>query len=313
MTRPLTMVTRSSGANRALKSGEIPVGTRRIEQVEVPVLVGAFRRMVRQLAFDICEMALTTYLCAKEHGVPFTAIPVFLVRGLHHSAMVTTDPDIAKDPTVLHGQRVGVNRGYTVTTGVWARAILAAERGLDLQRVTWVPTGEEHVTTYKRPPNVTSPVPDLEAALRSGHVSAAVGARPSVPGAQSLFSDPEAAALASLARTGLYPINHLVVVRDDLLTEDPHLAAQLFEAFIAAKQPYLEKLATDPGGSESATDTMHRRVMATLGVADPLPYGIEPNRAVLEALFDHALAQGILTQRPDIRDVFARTTLGRTG
>src|SRR5262249_35925893 len=105
---------------------------------EVPVIVKAFRRMVRDLAFDVSEMAMTTYLCAREHGKPFTAIPVFPMRAFHHGAIVVDSRREALTPKDLEGKRVGVNRGYTVTTGVWARAILQHEHGVDLSRVTWV-------------------------------------------------------------------------------------------------------------------------------------------------------------------------------
>ena len=88
------------------------------------MLVKAFRRMVRGLEFDVCEMALTTYLCAKEHGARFTALPVFLVRGFHHGAILYDPTSGIRGPKDLEGRKVGVNRGYTVTTGVWARAVL---------------------------------------------------------------------------------------------------------------------------------------------------------------------------------------------
>jgi 4,5-dihydroxyphthalate decarboxylase len=88
MTRPtFKTVTRSQGNNQALKDGTISPRSFDFEFEEVPVLVRAFRRMVRELEFDICEMALTTYICAREHGVGFTALPIFLVRAFHHGAI----------------------------------------------------------------------------------------------------------------------------------------------------------------------------------------------------------------------------------
>src|ERR1700761_8469984 len=114
----------------AVKDGSVPVagpgGRFGLEFEEVPVIIRAFRRMVRSLDFDVTEMAFTTYLCAKAAGKPFTALPVFLVRGLHHGAIVRSAAagpagSAAAVPGVLEGHRSGVNRGYTVTTGVWAR------------------------------------------------------------------------------------------------------------------------------------------------------------------------------------------------
>ena len=130
----LRTVTRTQGANEALKSGEVTPRGFRLEFEDVPVLVSAFRRMVRELAYDVSEMALTTYLVAKEHGVEFTALPIFIARGLHHGVIQVAAAGGIRHPKDLEGRRVGVDRGYTVTTGVWARAILQEEYGVDLDR-----------------------------------------------------------------------------------------------------------------------------------------------------------------------------------
>ncbi|MDQ3709459.1 MAG: ABC transporter substrate-binding protein, partial [Actinomycetota bacterium] len=116
----LKTVTRTQGNNEALKDATVTPRNYTFDFEEVPVLVQAFRRMVRQLEFDVCEMAFTTYLCAKAHHKRFTALPIFLVRGFHHGAIVYNTNSGIRSPKDLEGQRVGVNRGYTVTTGVWA-------------------------------------------------------------------------------------------------------------------------------------------------------------------------------------------------
>ena len=125
-------VTRTQGNNRALKEGAVKARTFEFEFVEVDPLIDAFRRMVRGLEFDISEMALTTYLAAREHGKRFTALPIFLVRAFHHGAIVVNTKSGIRTPKDLEGKRVGVARGYTVTTGVWARSVLQHEHGVDL-------------------------------------------------------------------------------------------------------------------------------------------------------------------------------------
>ena len=110
--------------------------------------------MVRGLEFDICEMAITTYICARAHGKRMTAVPVFLVRAFHHGAILVNTKAGIRTPKDLEGRRVGVNRGYTVTTGVWARSVLQDEYGVDLQKITWVLSGDEHVAEYRPPANV---------------------------------------------------------------------------------------------------------------------------------------------------------------
>src|SRR5262249_27244386 len=116
----LKAVTRTQGNNRALKDGTVKPKTFEFDFVEVAPLIAASRRSVRGNEFDICEMGITTYICARAHGKPMTAVPVFLVRAFHHGAtLVNVNADI-RAPKDLEGKRVGVNRGYTVTTGVWA-------------------------------------------------------------------------------------------------------------------------------------------------------------------------------------------------
>lgn len=307
----LRTVTRTQGANEALKSGEVTPQGFRLEFEEVPILVSAFRRMVRELAYDVSEMALTTYLVAKEHGVEFTALPVFLARGLHHGVAQVASAGGIRHPKDLEGRRVGVDRGYTVTTGVWARAILRDEYGLDLDKVTWVLSGDEHVAQYRPPANVVpvKPPRSLEELLRSGKLAAVLGARIDAPDVVPLIPDATEAALTALQERHLYPINHLIVVRDDVLRQHPDAAAEIFDAFARAKQVYVDRL--NNGGIESPTptDKLNRQVLDLTG-SDPLPYGIEPNREMLERLVRTGVDQKILSRPVDLEKVFAAGTLG---
>src|SRR5690242_6073151 len=123
----LKTVTRTQCNNRALKDGTVKPRTFEFDFVEVDPLIDAFRRMVRGLEFDVSELALTTYLSAREHGKRFMALPIFLVRAFHHGAIVVNTKSGIRTPKDLEGKRVGVNRGYTVTTGVWARSVLQHE------------------------------------------------------------------------------------------------------------------------------------------------------------------------------------------
>lgn len=308
----LRTVTRTQGNNRALKDGTVTPRSFAFDFEEVPVLVHAFRRMVRELDFDICEMAFTTYLCAKAHGKRFTALPIFLVRDFHHGAIVRNTKAGVRTAKDLEGARAGVNRGYTVTTGVWARGILHDEHGVDLSRVTWVRSGDEHVAEYRPPANV---VPleqgrNLADMVATGELPAAVGIQVDHPDVEPLIPDPEEAAFDALLQRGLYPINHLVVVKDDLLSAYPDLASDVFDAFAEAKKLYVERLGDDQIENPAPTDLRYRRVMDVMG--DPLPYGIEPNRPMIEQLIQHAVTQRILDRRPAVEDLFAESTYGLT-
>jgi 4,5-dihydroxyphthalate decarboxylase len=309
----LTAVTRTQGCTQALKDGSVSPARFALRFEEVPVLVQAFRRMVRSLEFDVSEMAFTTYLCAKAHGKPFTALPIFLVRGFHHGAIVhrAADGDVA--PKELEGREVGVNRGYTVTTGVWARGILADEYGVDLSRVTWVLSGDEHVAEYRLPRNVVPVAPgqDVPEMVATGELAAGIGVAADRPGVVPLIPAAAEAGFAALRQRGLYPINHLVVVRDELLATHPDLARDLFAAYAEAKNRYVARLRdgaiTDPGPA----DLMYQRVMEITG-ADPLPYGIAPNRAMIDQLVRHAVAQQILEKPVAAEDLFPESTYDLT-
>jgi len=282
----LKTVIRTTPWVEALKDGRVEPGGYTLEFEEVQPITRAFRIMSRELAYDICEMAATTYLVARDHGKPFTALPVFLTRGLHHTAVKARAPG---EPKALEGQRVGVNRGYTVTTGVWARGILASEYGVDLDSITWVRSDEEHVAEFVPPPNVE----DLPEGIELTELPAVVGDVKSdelVP----LIADAQAAAERALADRGLWPVNHLVVVKDEVLEAHPDLARALVDAFEQAKKFYLESDDLLP---------LHRRVQEIIG-GDPLPYGLERNRAVVEQLIDHCFAQRILRRRPRVDDLF---------
>jgi len=306
----LKAVTRTQGNNRALKDGTVKPKTFEFQFEEVDPLIAAFRRMVRGNEFDVCEMAITTYICAKAHGKPMTAVPVFLVRAFHHGAILVNSQAGIRTPKDLEGKKVGVNRGYTVTTGVWARSILQDEHGVDLSRITWVLSGDEHVAEYRAPANVV-PIEKGKAMgdmLAAGELAAAIGVEANSPDVKPLIPDALEAGLAALRRRGHYPINHLVVIKDELITGHPDLAADVFDAFAAAKRHYLERLKAGKIEKPTEVDEVHRRVMAICG--DPLPYGIAPNRKVIEELIGHALTQGIITQPVTADQLFAPSTRG---
>ncbi|HEY2790713.1 MAG TPA: ABC transporter substrate-binding protein [Micromonosporaceae bacterium] len=300
----LRTVTRPQGLNRALIDGSVTPAPYRFEFVDVPVLINGFRRMVRGLEFDVCEMALTTYVTAKAHGVAFTALPIFPVRGFHLSAVQVNTHAGIKVPTDLEGRRVGVNRGYTVTTGVWARGALRKRYGVDLDAVTWVLSGDEHVQAYRPPANVI-PMPDggdLAAMLIDGAIDAAIGLGVDHPDVVPLVPNASDLELSDLRDgRGIFPINHCIVVRDDLLAAHPDIGPAVARAFGEAKAGYLRSLQE---GAVTPADTLHRAVLTATGT-DPLPYGIEPNRKVLDELLTHAVDQHILTHRPALEELFA--------
>jgi 4,5-dihydroxyphthalate decarboxylase len=309
----LKTVTRTQGNNQALKDGSVEPRGFAFEFVEVDPLIAAFRRMVRGLEFDVCELAITTYICAKAHRKRLTALPVFLMRAFHHGAILVNTKAGIRSPKDLEGRRVGVNRGYTVTAGVWARGVLQEEHGVDLSKITWVLSGDEHVAEYRPPENVV-PIEagkNMADMLIAGELPAAIGVEVDHPDVKPLIANALEAGLTALRTRGHYPINHLIVVKDDILDAHPGLAAAIFEAFAEAKRIYVERLKAGAIEKPTTTDNVARRVMEITG--DPFPYGIEPNRQTLETLIRHAVTQHIIVRPVAVEQLFApetRTLLG---
>jgi 4,5-dihydroxyphthalate decarboxylase len=310
----LRTVTRTQGNNKALKDGTVKPRSFDFDFVEVDPLIDAFRRMVRGLEFDVCEMAMTTYITARAHGKRMTGLPIFLMRAFHHGAIVFNTRSGIKTPKDLEGRRVGVNRGYTVTTGLWARSVLQNQYGVDLNKITWVLSGDEHVAEYRPPSNVVpiekgGKMADLVA---SGELAAAIGVEVDHPDVKPLIANPKEAGFEALRSRGHYPINHLVVIKDDLLENDPGLGPEIFNAFTEAKRLYVERLQAGRIEKPTAVDEMHKRVMEITG-KDPLPYGIAPNRQALEEVVRSAGDQKIITRPVTIEELFPRNTHALVG
>lgn len=300
----------------AIRSGAIPIEGVEAEIVTVKPQIGAFRRMVRDLEFDVCEIAPTTYIIARAYGKKFKALPIFLVRRFHHSGMLVRPDAGIMTPKDLEGKRVGV-RAYSVTTGVWIRQVFIDEYGLDNAKVIWVVDDEEHVQELELPSNVIrAPEGDsladmiargdlqagVEAAAGIGRTGAPTGGWQEVeanypdliPNAWEVEKD-------YYQRTGVYPMHGTVVVKDSVLEEHPWVAKSLFDAFARAKDEWLATL--DTSGSDNASDKKYRKLREIVG-DDPLPYGIEENRATIEALEQTAFKQGLTPRRMSMDELF---------
>jgi 4,5-dihydroxyphthalate decarboxylase len=316
---PLTIAVATAGHTAAVKDGSVPIEGIAANFVEVVPIIAAFRRMVRDLEFDVCELAPTTYLIARARGAPYVALPIFVMRRFHHGGFVVRPDAGIKVPKDLEGKRVGV-RAYSVTTGVWTRGIFSNEYGLDAGKVTWVVDDEEHVTTLKLPDNVVHAPPGKSLAgmmasgeLQAGFTGPAGIGRSGAPTANweqggqtpaqnypELIADSAAVEAEWYRRTGIYPIHGTIVVKTDVLNKHPWIARALYEAFSAAKYGYVERL--ERGVGDSDTDKRYRGLMPLVG--DPLPYGMKANRASIEALMSYALQQKLIPERMPIEQAF---------
>jgi len=320
MTQPrLKIAIATYGHTKDIKSGAAAIAGVEPDFVEVVPIIGAFRRMVRDVEFDVCEMAPTTYMIARALGAPFIALPIFLMRRFHHGGFVVRPDSGIEQPKDLEGKKVGV-RAYSVTTGVWTRGIFVNEYGLDSSKVTWVVDDEEHVTTLKLPPNVVH-APDgksLASMMASGELQAGfsgpagIGRAGPPTGAweqraqagtvtyTELIANAPDVEAQWFRRTGIYPIHGLIVVKTAVLAQHPFVARSLFDAFLAAKGAYVARLKAGEG--EAPDDVKYRKLMDLVG--DPLPYGLEANMPSIEAMLTYGLQQGLISKRMPFEEVF---------
>ncbi|MBN3752078.1 ABC transporter substrate-binding protein [Paraburkholderia sp. Tr-20389] len=300
----------------AIRDGSIPIEGVDAEFVTVQPQIGAFRRMVRDVEFDVCELAPTTYIIARAYGAPFVALPIFVVRRFHHSGLLVRPDAGIKTPKDLEGKKVGV-RAYSVTTGAWTRQVLMDEFGLDASKVTWVVDDEEHVTQLKLPPNVIhAPAgSSLAEMMEKGelvagfHGNAGIGRTGAPTGGwkeveadyPDLFPNAQELEAEYYARTGVYPMHGTIVVKDSVLAEHPWVAKSIYDAFDKAKQDWLAKL--DAG---ELTDKKNKKYIELQKIVghDPLPYGIEENRKTIEALEATAFKQGLTPKRMSMSELF---------
>jgi 4,5-dihydroxyphthalate decarboxylase len=237
-----------------------------------------FKRVVRNLEFDVSEMAIMTYLLAKLHGKPYRLLPfVVLARFQHPFLVFNKERTPSLRPEDLHGRKVGV-RSYSVTTGAWIRGILAEDHGIDIAKVDWVTFEEPHVAEFRDPPNVQrAPAgKEIAAMLLAGELDAAIlGAIPTDPRLQPLIPDTGAAAKRwSERHGGAIQLNHLVVVKDTVSKAE---ADEVYRLLVESKQ--------------------------AAGNPPMLPHGLEANRHNLEAAIDCAHRQGMTPRRFSVEEL----------
>jgi 4,5-dihydroxyphthalate decarboxylase len=212
-------------------------------------------------------------------------------------------------------------RAYSVTTGVWGRGILQNEYGIDITKITWWVDDEEHVTTLKLPAFVKH-VPQgksLVSMMASGELQAgftgnaglgrtgapkegwaAASAKGGDTNYVEFFKDSRKIEADWYRRTGIYPFHGTIVVKDSVLKEHPWVAQSLFNAFSAAKERYVRQLPSPD--KVSGKDKQMAELAAIVG--DPLPYGIEKNRASIEALIQYVHQQGMLKRSYKVNELF---------
>ena len=304
--------------SRELLSGDVTVNGFEVEPVNVNPIIGAYRRMIRDLEFDVCELAPTSYLMARQKGIPLTAVPVFLNRRFHHSDIQCAGHSGISVPADLEGRKIGV-RAYSVTTGVWVRGILSSEYGVDVGQITWVVDDDDHIegqwparierVTDGRSLGALLNAEEIDAAFTgnagTGRAGAPAAGWTAVPAngttagevaAYPLFPQAEILAADWYLRTAVYPLHSVIALRADLVEREPELPSALYAALAKSKQ---RQLAADPRWT--ALPRFGRQAQQVGG--DPIPYGRSANKVSLDALVRFSRDQGLIASDPG--EVFA--------
>jgi 4,5-dihydroxyphthalate decarboxylase len=252
-----------------------------------------FKPMVRELKFDVSEMAIATYVQAKAYGKPLVLLPATMM-GRFQQGTVLCSAERPLRPGELAGKRVGV-RSYSQTTAVWVRGILQNDYGVDLGRIHWVTFEDGHVAEYREPAGVERAGGDknLLKMLRDGELDAAIyGADlPKDPTLTSVIPDPEAAALAWYGRHKVVPINHMVVVTERLAKSEPETVKEVYRVLQQSKAA---------AGLPKA------------GEIDFLPFGVEACRPALQTIIDYSWQQDLIPRKVDVEELFDGTTRALT-
>lgn len=283
-----------------------------------------FDRMVREQAFDVAELGLTFYLRTLDlPDPPFVALPVFPARHFRHSAIWVNTASGIDEPEDLAGRTVGEFATFGTDPGVWLKGILADDHGVIPEQCRWVIGGiDEPMAPFDFVPLRRAPETDVSAAegplgpmLEAGKIDALISAHPprcvleGSPHVRPLFGDTARAEQDWFARTGIFPIMHTVVARQELLAEHPGLARTLLDGFTASRDAALAHY--EFRRQTHQIDVMvpwfgdlYERNRALLPT-DWWPYGVADNRTTLEAFLRHFHDQGLSDRLRSVDELFA--------
>ncbi|HEY6864438.1 MAG TPA: hypothetical protein VI319_11120 [Burkholderiales bacterium] len=269
-------------------------------------------RMLRHREFDVCELSLVGYLVARDQGAAFNAIPVFPHRRFRHGFVWKRAGCGVERPADLNGRRVGLDTLQN-SAGLWMRGILADHYGVDLKSIEWWCQEEEDVPFEPAPWMKVRRVAkggSIDQMLVDGELEAAIypetlpSARAGSPKVGLLFPDPKAAEIEYYGKSGIFPIMHTVVVRNEILEQHPWVAMSVVQAFERAKQLCYERM-RDPRNLQLAwvREAMDEQ-QAVLG-KDAWPCGlVDSNRKALEAVVRYEHEQGMIGKRPPVEELF---------
>jgi 4,5-dihydroxyphthalate decarboxylase len=279
--------------------------------------------MMKYEEFDVSELSMGAFLTAAARGRrPFIAIPVFPSRTFRHRCIFINTASAIRRPEELRGKRMGVPE-YSMTAAVWLRGLFEHEYGIPPSEIHWIQAGEEQPgrkdrVDFEMPPGVRMDSKNdrtLNEMIASGEIDAMMSPRmptcflEGAANVRRLFPNYRQAEMDYFAKTGLFPIMHVIVIRRAIYEKDPWVAQTLYKAFCEAKDLCMRELydtnilrVSLPWTSAEYEDTRD------LMTADYWRYGLSPNRMNLETLHEYLYEQGLIKQRLNLDELFARET-----
>jgi 4,5-dihydroxyphthalate decarboxylase len=210
----------------ALKNGSIKSDLVELEFADYSPTHKGFKPMVREGAFDVSEMAIVTYLMAKNFNKPMVLLPDVVMARFQHGYAFYNGRRGALTPATLNGKRVGI-RSFTTTTGAWLRGILANDYGVDLNSIDWVTFEDAHVAEFVDTTKRAPPGKQIVQMLLDGELDAILGEKVDHPDLKPLFADTKAEEARWFAKHAVRPINHMVVVKSELSERHPDIVREV--------------------------------------------------------------------------------------
>jgi len=276
-----------------------------------------FYRMCQFQEFDVSEMSMGAHCYLLGAGKsPFVGMPAFLSRAFRHSMVYyNVDSGILK-PEDLNGKRIAI-REWGMTAVVWIVGILGEEYGFDLRSVDWVAAKEPRVP-IRMPKGarirLMAPGQNLSGMLKAGEVDAAlIHQAPDcfvagAPNVRRMFPDYKAAEIEYYRRTGIHPVMHCAVLRQDWHQREPWALRSIYEALLKARQRIIEDL-SDTKALTAMIPMLPAVMEETLAVFGEnfWPYGIKENRKTLEKLVRYAHQQGLTPRELSVEELFGES------
>ena len=304
---------------RALKEGIV-----RPEGIELTVLTDMAAsprhwRFLRGREFDIAEVSGSGYVAARDRDLPFRAIPVFPHRRFRHGFIfINTSKGISK-PTDLIGRKVGT-KGYLFTAGLWMRGILEHDYGVPHTSMEWVSELDEDVDFTPPPGLKLTQAPDgtsLDKMLADGEIDALFSPdliEPLKAGDKRvgrLFPNYKQEEIAFYRRTGIFPIMHVVGIKQEIVERHPWVAINMYKAFVRAKALAMERMENPRIVPLAWYRESWEEQEAILG-KDPWEYGLtERNKSNFERLVSYSVEQGLSKRRLPLDELFLNVSEGR--